>query len=37
MESGKKDPEQWAWQYVSEVDQYAPAMSTTLYRFYTNG
>jgi len=23
-----KDPEQWAWQYVSEVEQYAPVLST---------
>jgi hypothetical protein len=23
-----KDPEQWAWQYVSEVERYAPVLST---------
>jgi hypothetical protein len=23
-----KDPEQWAWQYVSELDRYAPVLST---------
>jgi CRISPR/Cas system CMR-associated protein Cmr5 small subunit len=26
--SQDKDPEQWAWQYVSEVEQYAPVSST---------
>jgi hypothetical protein len=26
--SQAKDPEQWAWQYVSEVEQYAPVLST---------
>jgi len=25
-----KDPEQWAWQYVSQVEQYAPIPSTIL-------
>jgi len=23
-----KDPEQWAWQYVSELERYAPVLST---------
>jgi hypothetical protein len=23
-----KDPEQWAWQYVSQVEQYTPVLST---------
>jgi hypothetical protein len=23
-----KDPEQWAWQYVSQLEQYAPVLST---------
>jgi hypothetical protein len=25
-----KDPEQWVWQYVSEVEQYAPVLSTIM-------
>ncbi len=25
-----KDPEQWAWQYVSQVEQYAPVPSTIM-------
>ena len=31
-----KDPEQWAWQYVSEVEQYAPVMSTILFTMFTD-
>jgi hypothetical protein len=23
-----KDPEQWAWQYVSELERYVPVLST---------
>jgi len=28
--SQEKDPEQWAWQYVSQVEQYAPVPSTVM-------
>jgi hypothetical protein len=28
--SQRKDPEQWAWQYVSEVERYTPVLSTSL-------
>lgn len=31
-----KDPEQWAWQYVSEVEQYAPVLSTDEFTVSTN-
>lgn len=31
-----KDPEQWAWQYVSEVEQYAPVSSTVMSTVSTN-
>jgi hypothetical protein len=31
-----KDPEQWAWQYVSEVEQYAPVSSTVMFTMSTN-
>jgi len=30
-----KDPEQWAWQYVSQVEQYAPVLSTIMSTLYT--
>jgi len=30
-----KDPEQWAWQYVSEMERYAPVLSTGLSTLYT--
>jgi hypothetical protein len=28
--SQRKDPEQWAWQYVSKMEQYTPVLSTIL-------
>jgi hypothetical protein len=31
-----KDPEQWAWQYVSEVEQYAPVSYTVMSTVSTN-
>jgi ABC-type lipoprotein release transport system permease subunit len=31
-----KDPEQWAWQYVSELERYAPVLSTNLFTASTN-
>jgi hypothetical protein len=31
-----KDPEQWAWQYVSELEGYAPVLSTIMSTLSTN-
>ncbi len=31
-----KDPEQWVWQYVSEVEQYAPVLSIIMSTKSTN-
>jgi hypothetical protein len=34
--SQSKDPEQWGWQYVSELERYAPVLSTNSFILSTN-
>jgi hypothetical protein len=34
--SQEKDPEQWACQYVSELERYAPVLSTKMFTMSTN-